>query len=169
MKLRVFTKSKSINWWLTEKNEINAILYVPKEEKQLDFKNYYQTKVYINKVESPNNDFQFDYAKYLARKGIYYQSFATDEILEAPKKTLTISEKIRQKRLEILNTIDGSKLPKREREFLKGIILADRTEMDEEMVSDFSKSGLVHFLAISGTHLAIIFWLILYLLKIPLH
>ena len=149
----------------TEKNEINAILYVPKEEKQLDFKNYYQTKVYINKVESPKNDFQFDYAKYLARKGIYYQSFATDEILEAPKKTLTISEKIRQKRLEILNTIDGSKLPKREREFLKGIILADRTEMDAEMVSDFSKSGLVHFLAISGTHLAIIFWLILYLLK----
>ena len=149
----------------TEKNEINAILYVPKEEKQLDFKNYYQTKVYINKVESPKNDFQFDYAKYLARKGIYYQSFATDEILEAPKKRLTISEKIRQKRLEILNTIDGSKLPKREREFLKGIILADRTEMDEEMVSDFSKSGLVHFLAISGTHLAIIFWLILYLLK----
>ena len=148
-----------------EGNEINAILYVPKEEKQLDFKNYYQTKVYINKVESPNNDFQFDYAKYLARKGIYYQSFATDEILEAPKKTLTISEKIRQKRLEILNTIDGSKLPKREREFLKGIILADRTEMDAEMVSDFSKSGLVHFLAISGTHLAIIFWLILYLLK----
>ena len=149
----------------TEKNEIKAILYVPKEEKQLDFKNYYQTKVYINKVESPKNDFQFDYAKYLARKGIYYQSFATDEILEAPKKTLTISEKIRQKRLEILNTIDGSKLPKRESEFLKGIILADRTEMDEEMVSDFSKSGLVHFLAISGTHLAIIFWLILYLLK----
>lgn len=148
-----------------EKNEISAILYVPKEEKQLDFKNYYQTKVYINIVESPNNDFQFDYAKYLARKGIYYQSFATDEILEAPKKTLTISEKIRQKRLEILNTIDGSKLPKREREFLKGIILADRTEMDAEMVSDFSKSGLVHFLAISGTHLAIIFWLILYLLK----
>ena len=148
-----------------EGNEINAILYVPKEEKQLDFKNYYQTKVYINKVESPKNDFQFDYAKYLARKGIYYQSFATDEILEAPKKTLTISEKIRQKRLEILNTIDDSKLPKREREFLKGIILADRTEMDAEMVSDFSKSGLVHFLAISGTHLAIIFWLILYLLK----
>ena len=148
-----------------EGNEINAILYVPKEEKQLDFKNYYQTKVYINKVESPKNDFQFDYAKYLARKGIYYQSFATDEILEAPKKRLTISEKIRQKRLEILNTIDGSKLPKRESEFLKGIILADRTEMDEEMVSDFSKSGLVHFLAISGTHLAIIFWLILYLLK----
>ena len=152
-------------WAKAEGNEINAILYVPKEEKQLDFKNYYQTKVYINKVESPNNDFQFDYAKYLARKGIYYQSFATDEILEAPKKTLTISEKIRQERLEILNTIDGSKLPKREREFLKGIILADRTEMDAEMVSDFSKSGLVHFLAISGTHLAIIFWLILYLLK----
>ena len=144
-----------------EGNEINAILYVPKEEKQLDFKNYYQTKVYINKVESPKNDFQFDYAKYLARKGIYYQSFATDEILEAPKKTLAISEKIRQKRLEILNTIDGSKLPKREREFLKGIILADRTEMDAETVKDFNQTGLVHLLAISGSHMVIIFWLTL--------
>lgn len=148
-----------------EENEINAILYVPKEEKQLDFKNYYQTKAYLNKVTSPNNDFQFDYAKYLARKGIYYQSFATDEILETSKKSLAISEKIKQKRLEILNNIDESKLPKKQKEFLKGIILADRTEMDAEMVSDFSKSGLVHFLAISGTHLAIIFWLILYLLK----
>lgn len=148
-----------------EENEINAILYVPKEEKQLDFKNYYQTKANLNKVKSTNNDFQFDYAKYLARKGIYYQSFATDEILEASKKSLAISEKIRQKRLEVLNNIDESKLPKKQKKFLKGIILADRTEMDAEMVSDFSKSGLVHFLAISGTHLAIIFWLILYLLK----
>jgi competence protein ComEC len=37
--------------------------------------------------------------------------------------------------------------------------------MSSEMVSDFSKSGLIHFLAISGTHLAIIFWLILYFLQ----
>jgi competence protein ComEC len=44
-------------------------------------------------------------------------------------------------------------------EFLKGIILADRTEMDAETLQDFNKSGLVHFLAISGTHIVVIFGL----------
>jgi competence protein ComEC len=37
------------------------------------------------------------------------------------------------------------------KEFLKGIILADRTEMDAQTVQDFNRSGLVHFLAILGT------------------
>lgn len=143
----------------------NLVISVPKDEKLLNFENYYQTEVYLNKVKAPNNDFQFNYAKYLERKNIYYQSFLTDEIIETPKKIISLSETINQKRLDILYNIDNSKLLTREKEFLKGIILADRTEMDAEMVQDFSKSGLVHFLAISGTHLAIIFWVILYLLK----
>jgi competence protein ComEC len=37
--------------------------------------------------------------------------------------------------------------------------------MDKEIVQDFSKSGLVHILAISGSHMAIIFWLILLILN----
>jgi competence protein ComEC len=145
--------------------DFSAVISVSKEDKPLDFKNFYQTKVYLNKVESPNNDFQFNYAKYLERKKIYYQCFASDEVLVSPKKELSFSEKIKQKRSEVLENINNSHLKPQVKEFLKGIILADRTEMDEEMVSDFSKSGLVHFLAISGTHFAIIFWMILFLLK----
>lgn len=144
---------------------LNAVISVPKEEKPLDFKNYYQTEIYLNQVKAPENDFQFNYAQYSARKNIYYQSFATDEILVSPKKSLSFSEKIKQKRMEVLQNIDASTLSSETKEFLKGIILADRTEMNPEMVQDFSKSGLVHFLAISGTHFAIIFWLILLLLK----
>jgi competence protein ComEC len=64
-----------------------------------------------------------------------------------------------------LQNIDQAKLSEKSKEFTKGIILADRTEMDRETVEDFSKSGLVHILAISGSHMAIIFWLILLLLK----
>ncbi len=143
----------------------DMVLYVPKEDKQLDFKHVYQSEFYVNVVNSPENDFQFNYAQYLARKNIYHQGFITNEVLEFPKKSLSFTDQIKQKRLEVLASIDGSLLPKREKEFLKGIILADRTEMDSEMISDFNKSGLVHFLAISGTHLVIIFWLILLLLK----
>lgn len=148
----------------------NAVVSIPKADEQLDFTKYYQTETYINRVEAPNNNFQFNYAKYLSRKNIFHQLFINGELITVPKKTLTVSEKIKQQRLNVLHNIDHSSLQPRNKEFLKGIILADRTEMDEETVSDFNKSGLVHLLAISGTHMVIIFWLLIWVLRklIPL-
>lgn len=148
----------------------NAVVSVPKAYEQLDFTKYYQTESYINRVEAPNNNFQFNYAKYLSRKNIFHQAFMNGELITVPKKALTVSEKIKQQRLNVLQNIDHSSLQPRNKEFLKGIILADRTEMDEETVSDFNKSGLVHLLAISGTHMVIIFWLLIWVLRklIPL-
>ncbi len=142
-------------------NPFNAVISVPKTYEQLNFKNYYQAETYINRVEAPRNDFQFNYAKYLSRKNIFYQIFVNENVISTPKTALTITEKIKQQRLNVLQNIDESSLQSKNKEFLKGIILADRTEMDAETVSDFNKSGLVHLLAISGTHMVIIFWLLM--------
>jgi len=49
-------------------------------------------------------------------------------------------------------------------EFLKGIVLADRTEIDSETLQDFNRSGLVHFLAISGTHIVVVFGMLYFIL-----
>ena len=148
-----------------EINHLGLVLSVPKEEKELDFKHFYKAEIYLNKVKANAQDFGFDYQKYLGRKQIYFQGYAPNSLQVAEKENLTFSEKIRQKRLEVLQNIDQAKLSEKSKEFTKGIILADRTEMDRETVEDFSKSGLVHILAISGSHMAIIFWLILLLLK----
>ena len=145
--------------------DLGLVLSVPKEEKELDFKHFYKAEIYLNKVKANAQDFGFDYQKYLGRKQIYFQGYAPNSFQVAEKENLTFSEKIKQKRLEILQNIDQAKLSDKSKEFTKGIILADRTEMDRETVEDFSKSGLVHILAISGSHMAIIFWLILLLLK----
>lgn len=148
-----------------EINHLGLVLSIPKEEKELDFKHFYKAEIYLNKVKANAQDFGFDYQKYLDRKQIYFQGYAPNSFQVAEKENLSLSEKIKQKRLEILQNIDQAKLSEKSKEFTKGIILADRTEMDRETVEDFSKSGLVHILAISGSHMAIIFWLILLLLK----
>lgn len=145
--------------------QFKTVLSIPKEEKEFDYLHYYKAEVYINKIEKPYSDFQFDYGKYLARKDIYFQSYLPGSFKSSVRNDLSFGEKIRQKRLETLGKIDKLKLSKASREFTKGIILADRTEMDKEVVQDFSKSGLVHILAISGSHMAIIFWLILLILN----
>nr|WP_228372506.1 ComEC/Rec2 family competence protein [Chryseobacterium daeguense] len=140
-----------------DKENFNTVVYVPKDSKDLDFKHYYKAEAFIAKPKSPQYDFQFDYSKYLNRKKIEYMCYINDKVSSAARKDESISEKFSQKRLEVLQNIDSTKMSSRSKEFLKGIILADRTEMDAETVKDFSRSGLIHFLAISGTHIVIIF------------
>lgn len=144
---------------------IKTVLSIPKEQEQLDFECFYNAEVYIHQPEKINNDFQFDYGKYLARQEVYLQAYLPDEILKTAKTKVSFSDKIRQKRLEILNKINQTPLSPKIQEFLKGIILSDRTEMDKETVNDFNQTGLVHLLAISGSHMVIIFWMTLFVLN----
>ena len=141
----------------------SAVISIPKSFQELDFKHYFKAKAYINKVQPPANDYQFDYQKYLARKNIFYQIYLPEHYSLAERNDESLSEKVSQQRLQTLQKIDSSGLSGKSREFLKGIILADRTEMDVGTVSDFSKTGLAHILAISGSHIAIIFGLIYFL------
>ncbi|MCJ8153549.1 competence protein ComEC family protein [Chryseobacterium sp. SSA4.19] len=137
----------------------NTILYVPRNERLLDFNHYYKTRAYVSSPKPPKYDFQFDYTKYLKRKNIYYQCYVNDVILSAGRSDLNLNEKFSQKRAEVLQDIDKTEISPVSREFLKGIILADRTDIDAQTVQDFNRSGLVHFLAISGTHIVVIFGL----------
>ncbi|WP_336702511.1 ComEC/Rec2 family competence protein [Chryseobacterium indologenes] len=135
----------------------NSIFYVPKESKELDFIHYYKAKVYITKPQILSYDFQFDYAQYLKRKHMDCQVYLSKEIISAERNDLTWADQLRQYRFEVLKKIDKIEISAKTKEFLKGIILADRTEIDAGTVSDFNKSGLVHFLAISGTHIVVVF------------
>ncbi|GGG61985.1 hypothetical protein GCM10007332_24950 [Epilithonimonas arachidiradicis] len=142
-----------------------TVISIPKDIEALDFQHYYKAEVYIHQPEETKNDFQFDYKKYLARQDVYFQAYLPNDILKTEKQTVSFEDKIKQKRLDILNKINHSSLSPKIQEFLKGIILADRTETDAETVKDFNQTGLVHLLAISGSHMVIIFWLTLLILN----
>lgn len=142
-----------------------TVISIPKDVEALDFMHYYKAEVYIHQPEETKNDFQFDYKKYLARQRVYFQAYLPNDILKTEKQSTSFGDKIKQKRLDVLNKINHSSLSPRIQEFLKGIILADRTEMDSETVKDFNQTGLVHLLAISGSHMVIIFWIVLSILN----
>ncbi|MCI3938220.1 ComEC family competence protein [Chryseobacterium aahli] len=170
----VFKISKKLN--STEKNKkyeaivqigketFNSVVLIQKESKELDFEHYYKAEAYVSLPQSPQYDFQFDYAKYLHRKNIFYQCYINDEVSSVIRNDLSFGEKISQKRLEVLKEINHSEMSPKSQEFLKGIILADRTEIDSETLQDFNRSGLVHFLAISGTHVVVIFGMLYFVL-----
>ena len=143
----------------------SAVISIPKEQQELDFLHFYSAEAYLNPTQKPQYDFQFDYQKYLARQNIHYQGFIPNEILFKKKESVSFADKIKQKRLDLLFRIDNSSLQPQNKAILKGIILADRTEIDQEIINHFSKTGLIHILAISGSHMAIIFLMILFVLN----
>ncbi len=146
------------------KGEFSSVLSVPRDLPELDYRHLYRAGLYIARVQPPKNDYQFDYSKYLRRNSIYYQSYVPGKLESAEVTNLTVADRIRQKRLEVLQRIDSVSISAKSREFMKGIILADRTEMDRETVADFTKTGLVHILAISGSHIVVIYGLFFWLL-----
>ena len=143
----------------------SAVISIPKEQKELDFLHFYSAEAYLNPTQKPQYDFQFDYQKYLARQNIHYQGFIPSKISFKKKESVSFADKIKQKRLDLLFRIDNSSLQPQNKAILKGIILADRTEIDQEIINHFSKTGLIHILAISGSHMAIIFLMILFVLN----
>lgn len=150
---------------LNFEKSFSAVISIPKEQKELDFLHFYSAEAYLNPTQKPQYDFQFDYQKYLARQNIHYQGFIPNEISFKKKESVSFADKIKQKRLDLLFRIDNSSLQPQNKAILKGIILADRTEIDQEIINHFSKTGLIHILAISGSHMAIIFLMILFVLN----
>ena len=150
---------------LNFEKSFSAVISIPKEQKELDFLHFYSAEAYLNPTQKPQYDFQFDYQKYLARQNIHYQGFIPGEISFKKKESVNFTDKIKQKRLDLLFRIDNSSLQPQNKAILKGIILADRTEIDQEIINHFSKTGLIHILAISGSHMAIIFLMILFVLN----
>ena len=164
-KLNTTEKYKKYEGTVQVRNiNFNSVLYVPRDCDELDFIHYYKANAYITRPKASQYDFQFNYAGYLKRKHIDYQVYIPKEIASAERNDLTITEKIRQYRLTVLKKIGAADMSEKTKEFLKGIILADRTEIDAETVKDFNTSGMVHFLAISGTHIVVIFGMFYYLL-----
>ena len=163
-KLKSNTKNKRYKVEVFFDNKrFNAVLSIPKTEQDLDFRHYYSGFGFIHRIEKPSHDFLFDYQKYMMIQRVFHQIYIPEiESVSEIEKT-SFRDRVRQFRQNILLNINKSRyISQKNKELLKGIILADRTEMDTETTEDFAKAGVVHILAISGTHFGIIFGVILW-------
>jgi competence protein ComEC len=114
-------------------------------------------KIYLTgtyqKGKGKRNPGEFDYDKYLKSKGItgLFISYNTDSvnILSHDKNYfesfLHLTRKIIDKTIHDLHNPQTAGL-------LRGLILADRSEIDYETKNEFINSGVVHILAVSGLH-----------------
>ena len=121
----------------------------------------------LEKLPEPRNPGQFNYGKYLRRRGIVSQCRIEDKnqiilgvvqpgfSLENSIFTLVRSYLI--KKLETYFSPSASG-------FLKALLLGQRDSVDRDIIENFQDAGVMHVLAISGLHVgfvALIFYIVL--------
>ena len=97
----------------------------------------------------------FNYKKYLQTQGVYGSIKSKDVIVISKNNVNTVlilSNKLRNRIIKNIKEI----LPADTSGLLIGILLGDRTNLDEEINNNFQKSSLAHILAVSGTHVSYI-------------
>lgn len=124
------------------------------------------TNTEIQALKPPLNPYQFNYKKYLNRRGIYKQIYLKDETvlvnLISPHSITDYAVKIRN---YLSIKLDKQSLKPNEIAFLKAIFLGQRQDISFDIYEDYSKAGAIHILAISGFHIGILVMLFQLILR----
>lgn len=121
----------------------------------------------FNEIDPPFNPGEFDFKNYLATHQIYYQAFFNQQQIVVLKSGIETSInsfalKIRRKLVDKFYTY----LPNQEAAALAStLILGYRADLSKEVINTYSQTGAMHFLAVSGMHVGIVFLVLSFFLK----
>ncbi|MEN2283566.1 ComEC/Rec2 family competence protein [Algoriphagus sp. SE2] len=117
-------------------------------------------------IDPPFNPYEFDYSKFLKRKGISYRQFVGNKMLLLGKNKnsgqIYFLEHLRKKIGDILR----EKIQDPEsNQVAQALLLGQKQYLDEDIKKAYSQSGVMHILAVSGLHVGIIYALLMFLVK----
>lgn len=108
------------------------------------------------------NQYQFDYARYLQKRGIFSVFYAKNATFLTKKPTFKISIKKYFHNLSIkIQSKHLSNMDNKNANLLGGIVFGNRSiKVDEETAENFRDSGIYHVLSASGLHVGVVllFW-----------
>ncbi len=158
---------KTIDGW----TKVSGTVRVQVSEPVVDLKagDYIQAYCWLDRFKEATNPGQFDIAKYLARKNVFIATSIESrdgiELLESsPAGIFTkIKRKLRETTTQALL---GDLSPEdRSRGLLEALLLGYRGNIDSNTYRAFRRTGLLHFISLSGMHLGILVGIIWWLCK----
>ena len=151
--------------------KVSGIVRVQVAEPVLDLKagDYVQMYCWLDRFKQPTNPGQFNVARYLARKNVFIAASVKSrngiELRESsPAGFFT---KLRRRLRETATqALLGDLSPEdRNRGLLEALLLGYRRNIDSSTYRAFRRTGLLHFISLSGMHLGILIGIIWWLCK----
>ncbi len=153
--------------------EGKLLLYFSKDSTDTNLK--YGDRIIIHKnlqaIKNSGNPGAFNYQRYAAFQGIFHNVFLKDNdwvITEGNSKNW-FKQFIFSARAHVLDVLQRSiGTGKDELGIAEALLIGYTNDLDKDLVQAYSNTGVVHIIAISGMHLALIYVLLVWLFaKIP--
>ncbi|CAM3833910.1 ComEC/Rec2 family competence protein [Flavobacterium cucumis] len=142
------------------------LLYVPKTNREtLHSGNDIWLKAPIYPIPKAFNPYQFDYSKYLEKQNVYHQIYTRENQIKIVQTRKTIDYYIENIRNNLSKSFEIHHFEPKTKAIIDALILGQRLELDKETITDYSNAGVIHILAISGLHISIIYFFMVFLLK----
>jgi len=170
-------EGKLLSSVLEDKTKYNfdekLIIYIPKEQ-AIDSNYYGKIYQFYGKVQYPqsaNYSFEFDYKKWLSRKGIFATLYSKDfQIVGKDESPLyyfrTIPIRLRD---YFERQIDKFILEPTSNDIAKSLLIGVRSDVDKDLYEAYSDTGTIHILSVSGLHFGILIifldWLLSFFIK----
>jgi competence protein ComEC len=153
--------------------QASGAIRVQADEPILDLRagDYVQMYCWLERFKGASNPGQFDVTKYLARKNVFVAASVNSreaiEMLQSGSTGLWV--KIKRKAREIaVESLLGSPNPQsagwltpdENERLLQALVLGYRAQMDAATFEAFRRTGLLHFVCLSGMNFMILFWII---------
>ena len=128
-----------------------------------------QAYCWLDRFSPPTNPGQFDTAAYLARRnvfvGVYIESRGGIELLQSPPTGSFIRFRARLRQAATSALVGDLPQEETSRGLLQALLLGYRRDIDSDTYRAFRKTGLLHFISLSGMHLGILVGIIWWLCK----
>lgn len=147
----------------------NIILYFSKEngKPNVEYGSQIVFKKQMQSIKNSGNPACFDYVKYCEYQKIYYQVFlkAGDYSILKEKSAEKIKQFLFATRISVTNILQQYITGRKELGLAEALLIGYKQDLDKDLVQAYTNTGVVHIIAISGLHLAVIYWLLTVLLK----
>lgn len=150
---------------IPKKGKLLVIQSKKEERPALEVGDIVLTYCQIQPIIRPNNPNQFDYAKYLEKKDVFDQVYLKNNnyhLVGKEKNRLVFLENTRNK---ISSFFTELSIDTQITNIIKALFLGQRQDIDQEILNQYSQSGAIHILAISGLHIGILLFFFKGLLK----
>ncbi|WP_245957642.1 ComEC/Rec2 family competence protein [Niabella yanshanensis] len=116
----------------------------------------------LQEIHNAGNPGGFDYERYALFNGITHQVYLTDKGYEKlPGNGLPWYQSwLLQSRNYVLSAIKAHIKGAKEQGLAEAMLIGYKDDLDKSLLQSYTNTGVVHVIAVSGMHLALLYWLL---------